>query len=95
MDTMVIERTPLEVTVELAGEIAHDLNNLLTVIVGQSYLLQDLAHDAEGQGDRASRIADAAEQAALLTRQLLASTAPYRSAFSVTAMTERSHLSLA
>ncbi len=56
----------------LAGGIAHDFNNLLTIIVGQS---QAIRRELEGDAQMLSRteeISNAAQKAALLTRQLLA-----------------------
>ncbi len=56
----------------LAGGVAHDFNNLLTVIVGYAgALLNDDALTANVKDDL-SQISRAAEQAATLTRQLLA-----------------------
>jgi two-component system cell cycle sensor histidine kinase/response regulator CckA len=56
----------------LAGGVAHDFNNLLTVIVGYAgALLNDDALAASVKDDL-SQISRAAEQAATLTRQLLA-----------------------
>jgi two-component system cell cycle sensor histidine kinase/response regulator CckA len=56
----------------LAGGVAHDFNNLLTVIAGYAEaLLSDAATPPSAQDDL-SQISRAAEQAALLTRQLLA-----------------------
>lgn len=55
----------------LAGGVAHDFNNLLTVIVGYAgALLNDAAITAEVKDDL-SQINKAAEQASVLTRQLL------------------------
>ncbi len=55
----------------LAGGVAHDFNNLLTVIVGYAgALLNDVALTEEVKDDLA-QINKAAEQASVLTRQLL------------------------
>ena len=57
----------------LAGGVAHDFNNLLTVILGNAALLQDspaLAHGVDGPLDE---IRKAADRAASLVSQLLAS----------------------
>jgi PAS domain S-box-containing protein len=55
----------------LSGGIAHDFNNLLTVIKGYSSMVLDRAQDKELRA-QVERIDQAAEQAASLTRQLLA-----------------------
>ncbi len=56
----------------LAGGIAHDFNNLLTGIMGNaSMVLGDLPRDSPLHADL-QRVVDAAERAAILTRQLLA-----------------------
>jgi len=56
----------------LAGGVAHDFNNILTIILGQSELMLNKL----GEGDRLRRTAESIEKAAvrgsLLTRQLLA-----------------------
>jgi PAS domain S-box-containing protein len=61
----------MEAVGRLAGGIAHDFNNLLTVIMGYSGSLRDRLHD-EDTCEQARRICHAAENAATLTRQLLA-----------------------
>ncbi len=55
----------------LAGGIAHDFNNLLTVISGYTEILQLQLGDSAGSMELAE-VGKAAEQAARLTRQLLA-----------------------
>ncbi|MEO7963645.1 MAG: PAS domain S-box protein, partial [Gemmatimonadaceae bacterium] len=62
----------IEAIGRLAGGVAHDYNNLLTVITGNARMLlaeQEIA--GEGR-DELEEIAQAAERAATLTRQLLA-----------------------
>lgn len=62
----------MEVVGRLAGGVAHDFNNALTVIIaGSHFLLDQLRHDPEIKADLES-ILEAADRAALLTRRLLA-----------------------
>jgi two-component system cell cycle sensor histidine kinase/response regulator CckA len=62
----------MEAVGQLASGIAHDFNNLLTVISGYTeILLRRLGREAEASKEIAE-VTKAAEQAALLTRQLLA-----------------------
>jgi len=58
----------------LAGGIAHDFNNLLTVINGHSSLLRESGHllSDKDKGESLDEIQKAGNQAAALTRQLLA-----------------------
>ena len=57
---------------QLAGGIAHDFNNLITVIRSHASLLQADMPDSRHLTDSAREIAQAADRAAGLTRQLLA-----------------------
>ena len=57
---------------QLAGGIAHDFNNLLTVIQGNNALLHASHDDPTLREEAISQIAQAAERATSLTRQLLA-----------------------
>src|SRR5438477_1426070 len=61
----------MEVVGQLAAGVAHNFNNLLTVIGGCADLLLDRhRHDAEARGDL-DEIRRASERGAVLTRQLL------------------------
>jgi two-component system cell cycle sensor histidine kinase/response regulator CckA len=62
----------LEAVGRLAGGVAHDFNNLLTAIVGYAELLARRDTDDPVVREHAQLIARAGEQAATLTRQLLA-----------------------
>jgi len=56
----------------LAGGIAHDFNNVLTAIVGYTELIANEAAQGSQSQHYALQIADAAQRASRLTRQLLA-----------------------
>jgi PAS domain S-box-containing protein len=56
----------------LAGGIAHDFNNLLVGVIGNASLAQDMIPSGSPALKMLSRIMDAGEQAANLTRQMLA-----------------------
>ncbi|MDE1170438.1 MAG: ATP-binding protein [Verrucomicrobium sp.] len=56
---------------QLAGGVAHDFNNILTVIHGFSSLLLSKEHADPAVGQQLEQIATAAERARDLTRQLL------------------------
>jgi len=62
----------MEAIGHLAGGIAHDFNNLLTAILGYSELLIEQIGPDKPIGADLREIANAAQRAAALTRQLLA-----------------------
>jgi len=62
----------LEAIGRLTGGVAHDFNNLLTVIRSSVELLRRTGGDEQRRTRYVEAIADAAERATLLTRQLLA-----------------------
>jgi PAS domain S-box-containing protein len=62
----------MEAVGRLAGGIAHDFNNLLTVMTGHVQFLLDALPESDDRRADASAIAESAERAERLTRQLLA-----------------------
>jgi two-component system, cell cycle sensor histidine kinase and response regulator CckA len=69
LEQRLLESEKMEAIGRLAGGVAHDFNNLLTVIHGYASLL---AERSNGDREEIGEIVHAAEQAAALTRQLLA-----------------------
>jgi PAS domain S-box-containing protein len=65
------EAQRMEAIGQLAGGVAHDFNNLLTVITGYSDLLRRRLDLDESGSEMLQGISDAADQASLLTGQLL------------------------
>lgn len=62
----------LEAIGQLAGGVAHDFNNMLTVIGGYADFIEQEANLSESTRESAREIAKAHERGAALTRQLLA-----------------------
>ena len=62
----------MEAIGQLAGGVAHDFNNILTVIMGFGQLLRTSFQADDPNRDHMDQILDAADRATLLTRSLLA-----------------------
>ena len=62
----------LEAVANLAGGVAHDFNNSLTVILGETAELIDTAEPGDPRTERLAAVHEAAERSAALTRSLLA-----------------------
>ena len=62
----------MEAVGQLTGGVAHDLNNLLTVIISSAETLEELEGDQGPAARPLKNIVNAVEQAAALTRRLLA-----------------------
>jgi len=72
LEGQLLQAQKMEAIGQLAGGVAHDFNNILSVILGYCHLLQGgLSSDAK-QTERLGQVVAAAERAAQLTRALLA-----------------------
>ncbi|WP_224981984.1 PAS domain S-box protein [Geomonas agri] len=72
LEHQLLQSQKMEAIGQLAGGVAHDFNNILTVIAGYANLLSFEGTLSAGQREAASHIINASEKAAQLTRGLLA-----------------------
>jgi two-component system cell cycle sensor histidine kinase/response regulator CckA len=72
LETQLQQAQKMEVIGRLAGGMAHDINNMLTIINGYSELLMEQLHSDDPRHALVREMASAGNRAATLTRQLLA-----------------------
>ncbi|HLF12317.1 MAG TPA: ATP-binding protein [Gammaproteobacteria bacterium] len=72
MDSTLNHAARMEAVANLTSGIAHDFSNLLTILVGNLYLISEGVRDKPPLYDKAKRARDAAKRGVDLIRQLLA-----------------------
>jgi two-component system, cell cycle sensor histidine kinase and response regulator CckA len=71
-----VQSQKMDVIGQLAGSIAHDFNNILSIILGYSEMIKQGQSSGNKTYEQAEKIRLAAEQATALTRQLLTFSRP-------------------
>ena len=71
LETQLIQARKAEAVGRLAGAVAHDLNNLLTVIVGSTDVAREHLHEPDELSADLDHVVHAADRAASLTGRLL------------------------
>ncbi len=71
-EAQLLQSQKLDAIGRLAGGVAHDFNNVLTVVESYAWMLEESLEQADPRRDDAAEIRRAAERAAGITRQLLA-----------------------
>ena len=72
MESELLQAQKMEAVGQMAGGVAHEFNNFLSVILGYSELLSEEAHENENLARYVKEIRAATQYAASLTHQLLA-----------------------
>lgn len=71
LESQLMQAQKMEAVGRLAGGVAHDFNNMLTIVLGQCDLAAWTLSDNDPMNERIREIRKAGERAAALTRQLL------------------------
>jgi signal transduction histidine kinase/CheY-like chemotaxis protein len=72
LERQLVQAQQLESVGRLAGGVAHDINNLMTAVLGYAQLVEEAAHDRPELKEDVQQIRLAAERASGVSQQLLA-----------------------
>lgn len=72
LERQLVQAQQLESVGRLAGGVAHDINNLMTAVLGYAQLVEEAAHDRPELREDVQQIRLAAERASGVSQQLLA-----------------------